>query len=66
MAALGALARLGRLCRTDSMQEAIRRNVPARYVELGLRAAAAGEALAIAAEVPTRPATAMRGANADR
>jgi len=56
MAALGALARLGQLCRMESLRDAVRRTVPAAYVEISLRALAVGEALASAVAVPPHPA----------
>ena len=55
MAALGAMARLGQLCRMDSLRDAVRRTVPGAFVELSLGALAAGEALASAATGSPRP-----------
>ena len=40
----------------EALRDAVRRNVPAAFVEISLRALAAGEALASAVAVPPHPA----------
>ncbi len=46
MVGVGALARLGELCRLESLQAAIRYSVPPAYVDASLAGLEAGDAMA--------------------